>query len=517
MLRIVKTVALEGMKGELIEIETDISNGLPYFTIIGLADTAVRESAERVKRAIINSGYDYPKGKITVNLSPAYMHKRGSHYDLGIAIGLILSHQNIKVDIKNKIIIGELSLDGRILPAKGVLPMIMSIIEKNDLAIKEILLPRENCSECYLFTNETDVKLIPVNTLKEAIEYLLENNILEYDEISSVAKQEDANMDFLDVKGQKAAKEAIMTAIAGNHNILLIGPPGSGKSMLVKRIITILPEMTMKEQIETTRIYSYAGKLSSKTPIIQERPFRHITPGITIPSLIGGGTYPMPGEVSFAHNGVLFMDEMLEFPKQALENLRVPLEDKEIHITRKGNQVIFPSNFILAAATNPCRCGFLGDDNHKCTCTQTEINSYRSKLSGPLADRIDIAVEINRIHYRELENSDEIKDDLTSSAMKEKILIAREIQKERYKYLPFTSNSNIADKYIKDICRLDVSCKEFMHSIYEKYNISPRRYYKILKVARTISDIKEKEKIEIEEIAAAFHYTRFLAEGTVHV
>lgn len=508
MLTKVKTVALDGMKGELVEIETDISNGLPYFSIIGMADTSVREATERVKRALVNSGFDYPKGKITVNLSPAYIHKRGSHYDLGIAVGLLLSQRILKCNVDNILFIGELSLDGRIVPIKGALPMTMSIIEKNDNKIDEIILPADNCSESYLFTKNTNVKLFPVTCLSEVVAHLQGKKISAYEEQGH--NKENSNLDYIDVLGHENVKEAIMIAVAGKHNLLMIGPPGTGKTMIARRVTSILKPMSLVEQIETTKIYSYAGKLTKENPIILERPFRHITIGTTQATLIGGGTYPMPGEVSLAHNGVLFIDEMLEFPEKLLENLRVPMEDKEVHIVRKGSSTAFQSNFLLIGATNPCKCGFYGDSKKRCTCTQTEINQYRSKLSGALLDRIDMTIEVNSIDYKDIDDS--MNYNYSSEKILEKVLRATKLQEERYYNLPFNSNGDIESKYIEKFCALDKTGKEFMESIYENKHISMRRYHKILKVARTIADIKQKEQITLEELSASYHYTRFLTE-----
>ena len=507
MLTKVKTVALDGMKGELVEIETDISNGLPYFSIIGMADTSVREATERVKRALVNSGFDYPKGRITVNLSPAHIHKRGSHFDLGIAIGLLLSQNIISHSVENILFMGELSLDGRIVPIKGALPMIMSIIENND--IEEIILPKENCSESYLFTKNTNVKIFPATSLKEVVSHLEGKRISAYEE-QEYNREDKFNLDFLDVLGHENVKEAVMIAVAGKHNLLMIGPPGTGKTMIAKRVTSILKPMTLAEQIETTRIYSYAGKLTKENPIISERPFRHITLGTTQAALVGGGAYPMPGEVSLAHNGVLFIDEMLEFPDKILENLRVPMEDKKVHIVRKGNSTVFQSNFLLIGATNPCRCGFYGDARRPCTCTQTEINQYRSKLSGALMDRIDMTIEVSAIDYKEIEGNTNFE--YSSEKMLETILKATKVQEDRYYDLSFDHNGDIESKYIETFCKLDKTGKAFMESIYENKHISMRRYHKILKVARTIADIKQKKDISIEDLSASYHYTRFFSE-----
>ena len=515
MLSKVKTVALDGMEGVLVEIETDISNNLPYFNIIGMADTSVREASDRVKRAIINSGYKYPKGKITVNLSPAYMHKKGSHYDLGIAIGVLLADGSIECSVQETLFIGELSLGGEVLPSRAVLPMVMSILDNNVGNFKEIILSIDNCPECYLLTKGTNIKLIPVRTLRETIGHLNGSKIQEYLGERTKDNKIANSIDFLDVKGQNVAKEAIITAIAGNHNLLMIGPPGSGKSMLARRVSTILPKMTLEEKIETTKIYSYAGKLSVEQPIINERPFRHMTPNVTAVSLLGGGNIAMPGEVSFAHNGILFLDEMLEFPSRALEQLRVPLSDKKINLVRKGKSVVFPAKFILIGATNPCRCGFLGDPNQACICTQTEINQYRSKLSGPLADRIDMAVEIQRVNYNELEGRYDEAKPLSSKDMNEIIMRAREVQTKRYKDCPYSSNGDVSNKDITKYCELDMNCQKFMENIYNEKHISPRRYHKILRIARTIADINQENEINIQHLATAFHYTRFLSERGV--
>ena len=514
MINKIKTVALDAMEGVLVEIETDISNNLPYFHIIGMADTSVREAAQRVKRAIINSDFPYPRGKITVNLSPAYLHKKGSHYDLGIAVGVILAQGDLNCNVDRTLFLGELSLSGNVLPSRAVLPMIMAVLENNVHGIKEIILAKENCAECYLLTRGTDIKLIPADNLKSVIGHLKGELIKAYCE-TNPTERKPLDLDFADVKGQNMAKEAITVAVAGNHNLLMIGPPGSGKTMLARRIGTILPQMTLKEQIESTKIYSYAGKLTGNRPFINERPFRHLTSNITIASLLGGGNVPMPGEVSYAHNGVLFWDEMLETPNRILEHLRVPLSEKEVRIVRKEKQIVFPSDFLFVGASNPCKCGFLGDENKTCTCTQTEITSYRNKLSGPLADRIDMAIELTRVNYKELGDDDTKFNSVSSYDMRKTILRVKDVQKERFKHHNFKSNGSIDSKHITEFCGLNKEGKDFMQSLYEKNHLSPRRYHKILKIARTIADIKNKDDIFIEELATAFHYTRFLDERSV--
>lgn len=503
-----RTVALSGMEGIEVEIETDIMRGLPYFNVIGLADASVKEASERVRRAIVNSDFEYPKGRITVNLSPAYIHKKGSHYDLGIAMGILTESGVIRNETRGRIFVGELALDGRILPVKGILPMIAAVTGMRD--VKEILMHEGNCEEAYLITRDCDIDLIPVKNLRETVRHICDNHIEPYKKDKT--KNRDiarALVDFCDIKGHEAAKEAIITALAGGHNLLMIGAPGTGKTMLAKRIAGVLPPMNIAEQIETSKIYSYAGMLTRDKPAVTERPFRHITPAISKAALLGGGTYPMPGEISFAHNGVLFADEMLEFPQNILEALRIPMEEKQVRIVRKGNNVTFPSNFIFVGAANPCRCGYLGDELRPCTCTQAEIDSYRNRLSGALAERMDICIEVSRAKYEELEDNKSI----SSADMRRQIERAKEIQEERFMAYDFSSNGDMDDRYIGKFCVLGREEEAFMRRSYTKCGISPRRYYRILKVARTIADLKGSKDIHVLHLTSAFHYTRFLEEA----
>ena len=496
----INTCVLQGLNGYIIEVETDLSRGLPVFNIVGLPDTSIKESKERVRTAIKNSGFQFPLNRITVNLAPANLKKEGSQLDLSIALG-ILQAMGIIDDFHYKDIafIGELSLDGRLNPIEGALPMIISMRESN---IKRCIVPYGNKDESCVVE---DVEIIPVENLKEAIDYLNgEKEILPYKNKSSLLleKNQDFDIDFSDIKGQEGLKRSLEVAAAGFHNILIIGPPGSGKTMAARRLSTILPELSFDEAIEVTKIYSVAGLLKSNA-LIKGRPFRapHHTTSST--SLIGGGRIPKPGEVSLAHNGVLFLDEIPEFKKEVLEVLRQPMEDETVTISRVNATLTYPSKFMMVASMNPCPCGYLGDPFHECTCSQSSIDRYLGKISNPLLDRIDIHIEVLPVEYRELRGE---KIEEKSEDIRYRVNKAREIQLERYKGDNIYSNSQLNPKNIKKYCKLNKEADKIMKNAFNRYRFSARTYNKILKVARTIADLDGEDTILEKHILEAIRY-----------
>lgn len=495
----VNTCVLQGLKGHLVEVETDLSRGLPMFSIVGLPDAAIRESKERVRTAIKNSDYDFPLNRITINLAPANLKKDGSQMDLSIAIGILIADEVIVEQKDTQIVyIGELALDGKVNPVDGALAMVISMRE---LGITKCIIPFDNRDECSVIS---DMDIIPVKTLKELIEYLNEEiNIEPYKSDQDMLENTILySICFSDIKGQESLKRALEVAAAGSHNVLIIGPPGSGKTMAARRIPTILPDLTFEEAIEVTKIYSISGMLNTKS-LIKERPFRAPHHTASNVALIGGGRVPKPGEVSLAHNGLLFLDELPEFNKNVLEVLRQPIEDGIVNISRVNANLTYPSKFMFVASMNPCPCGYYGDPIHNCTCSQNNIDRYLGKISNPLLDRIDLHIEVLPVEYDELEDSN-IPE--TSLEIKKRVQRARDIQLDRYKNDNIYNNSQITNRDIDKYCKITNTSKNILKNAFDKYKFSARTYNKILKVARTIADLDQEENIKDKHVLEAIRY-----------